>query len=123
MKSTKVLRRVRKAVPAVVSAFVLLIVLPGSAQGASGSYTYVTAPGQAIQGFDPQSDTCLQIPGGAVKFSNDTTDTAFLYGDSSCAGGWALVGVGATWDAPTGVQAVAVRFGSTAAAKQEGARP
>ena len=76
----------------------------------------VTAAGQTIQGRDPQSDTCLQISGGAVKFSNDTTDTAFLYGDSSCAGGWALVGVGATWDAPTGVQAVAVRFGSTAAA-------
>ncbi|MEU2867755.1 hypothetical protein ABZ769_00895 [Streptomyces olivoreticuli] len=124
MRSTKVARRIRKAAPAVASAFMLLMVLPGSAQGASGSYTYVTAAGQSIKGSDPQSDTCLQIPGGAVKFSNDTTDTAFLYGDSSCGGGWALVGVGATWDAPTGVQAVAVRFGSTAAAgPQEGARP
>jgi hypothetical protein len=124
MRSTRILRRFRKAAPAVASALVLLAVDPGSALAASGSYTYITPAGQGLKVDNPQSDTCLPLTGGAIRFSNDTTDTAFLYGDSSCAGGWALVGVGATWDAPTGVQALAVRLGSsTAAGPQEGARP
>ncbi|WP_143658690.1 hypothetical protein [Streptomyces sp. IMTB 2501] len=94
--------------------------MPADARAAGGSYTYVTAAGQVVRVDEPQSDTCLPLP-GAVRFSNDTTDTAFLYGDSSCGGGWALVGVGATWDAPTGVQAFGVRLGSTAQATR-GAR-
>lgn len=113
MPSTRVLRRIRKAVPAVASAFMLLAVLPGSAQGASGSYTYITPAGQGSRVESPPSDTCMPLTGGAIRFSNDTTDAAFLYGDSSCSGGWVLVGVGATWDAPSGVQALAVRLGST----------
>ncbi|GAA1909970.1 hypothetical protein [Streptantibioticus ferralitis] len=119
------LRRFRGPALAAASALVLLTALPGSTQAASGSYTYVTAAGQGVQVLDPQSDTCLPLTGGAVRFSNDTTDTAFLYGDSSCGGGWALVGVGATWDAPTGVQAFAVRFGSTSTnnSPSRGARP
>ncbi|WP_187414665.1 hypothetical protein [Nonomuraea sp. PA05] len=55
----------------------------------------------------------VELTDGAVRFSNDTTDTAFLYGTTDCSGGWGLVGVGATWDAPTGVRAYAVRLGST----------
>ncbi|MGW7002953.1 hypothetical protein ACWGCW_09015 [Streptomyces sp. NPDC054933] len=125
MRLAGVLRSFRRSALALASALALLAVLPGSARAASGTYTYVTAAGQTIQGGDPQSDTCLPLPSGAVRFSNDTTDTAFLYGDSSCGGGWALVGVGATWDAPTSVQALAVRFGSTGmnTSTTGGARP
>ncbi|MDF3293102.1 hypothetical protein [Streptomyces silvisoli] len=113
MRSQRALCRFRKSVLAIASALTLLAVLPGSAQAASGTYTYVTPSGQSIQGQDPSSDTCVPLTGGAVKFSNDTTDTAFLYASGSCGGGWGdLVGTGATWDAPTGAQALAVRFGS-----------
>ncbi|KUM99617.1 hypothetical protein AQI95_38530 [Streptomyces yokosukanensis] len=104
--------------PALAAGFALalLVAVPGSAQAADGSYTYFTAAGQPFRVDEPSSGTCLPLVGGAVRFSNDTTDTAFLYADSSCGGGWALVGVGATWDAPTGVQAFGVRLGSTAQA-------
>ncbi|MCW7941401.1 hypothetical protein AAW14_04955 [Streptomyces hygroscopicus] len=107
------LRRFHSSALTAAFALALLAALSGSARAAGGSYTYVTTAGQAFEVRDPQSDTCLPLTGGAVRFSNDTTDTAFLYGDASCSGGWALVGVGATWDAPTGVQALAVRLGST----------
>ncbi|MEV4440765.1 hypothetical protein AB0K09_17425 [Streptomyces sp. NPDC049577] len=117
--STRMTGRFRGTVLTIASALTLLVALPTSAQGATGSYTYVTQAGQAISGRDPQSDICLQIPGGAVRFSNDTTDTAFLYADSSCGGGWALVGVGATWDWQ-GVPALGVRFGSTTVAAPAG---
>ncbi|GGV03535.1 hypothetical protein GCM10010260_45390 [Streptomyces filipinensis] len=115
------LRRLRTPALAAGFALALLVAVPGSAQAAGGSYTYITAAGQGFRVDEPQSDTCLPLVGGAIRFSNDTTDTAFLYGDSSCSGGWALVGVGATWDAPTGVQAFGVRLGSTALASK-GAR-
>ncbi|MGA5039969.1 hypothetical protein ACPCA8_23310 [Streptomyces capoamus] len=98
------------------SALALLGVLPGNALAASGSYVYVTPSGQAVQGQDPPSDTCVPLTGGAVKFANDTTDTAFLYASGSCSGQWGeLVGTGGSWDAPTGAQALAVRFGSAPA--------
>ncbi|WP_155128751.1 hypothetical protein [[Actinomadura] parvosata] len=90
----------------------ILLAAP-AAQAASGTYTWITPAGQPFQVVEPPSDTCLELSGGAIRFSNDTTDTAFLYGTPDCSGGWALVGVGATWDAPTGVQAFAVRLGST----------
>ncbi|MFF4405081.1 hypothetical protein ACMATS_18865 [Streptoverticillium reticulum] len=113
MNSTKVLRRFGKAAVTATSALALLGALPGSALAASGTYTYVTPTGQTVQGQDPSSDTCIPLTGGAVKFSNDTTDTAFLYASASCSGQWGeLVGTGATWDAPSGAQALAVRFGS-----------
>jgi hypothetical protein len=83
------------------------------ASAATGSYTYVTPAGQPVRIENPPSDTCLSLDGGAIRFGNDTTDTAFLYATGDCSGGWGLVGVGAVWDAPTGVQAVAVRLGST----------
>jgi hypothetical protein len=121
VRLSSVLRRGRTPALAACFAFALLAALPGSARAAGGSYTYFTAAGQGFRVDEPQSDTCLPLTGGAVRFSNDTTDTAFLYGDSSCGGGWALVGVGATWDAPTGVQAFGVRLGSTALAAK-GAR-
>ncbi|WP_189954494.1 hypothetical protein [Streptomyces alanosinicus] len=101
--------------PALAAGFALalLVAVPESAQAADGSYTYITAAGGAFRVDEPASDTCLPLVGGAVELANDTTDTAFLYADSSCRGGWgALVGVGATWDAPTGAQALAVRLGS-----------
>ncbi|MCC3771551.1 hypothetical protein [Streptomyces sp. UNOC14_S4] len=106
-------RGLRKAVLTGASVLALLTATAGSAQAASGTYTYVTPSGQSIQGQDPPSDTCVPLTGGAVRFSNDTTDTAFLYAGGSCSGQWGeLVSVGATWDAPTGAQALGVRFGS-----------
>jgi hypothetical protein len=90
-----------------------VLMAASAAHAATGTYTYITPAGQPIQAVDPPSDTCLPLNGGAIRFSNDTTDTAFLYASGDCSGGWGLVGVGATWDAPTGVQALAVRLGST----------
>ncbi|MFC5834046.1 hypothetical protein [Nonomuraea insulae] len=93
---------------------VALLLAAPSAQAATGSYTYVTTSGgPEFKVENPVSDTCLPLGDGAVRFSNDTTDTAFLYTTADCSDGWHLVGVGATWDAPTGVQAQAVRLGST----------
>ncbi|MEU8893299.1 hypothetical protein [Streptomyces sp. NPDC048442] len=121
MRSSRHKGRLRRSVPAIAGAFLLLAVLPASAQGASGSYTYLTASGQPFQVAEPPSDTCLPFVSGAVRFSNDTTDTAFLYADGACGGGWALVGVGATWD-QTGVLAGSVRLGSTARSAQGAGR-
>ncbi|MEV4177834.1 hypothetical protein [Nonomuraea sp. NPDC049709] len=104
--------RGRVAVALTTPLAAVLLTAP-AAQAASGTYTYVTPAGQAFQVAEPPSDICLQLTGGAIRFSNDTTDTAFLYATGDCSGGWGLVGVGATWDAPTGVQAFAVRLGST----------
>ncbi|MGW3346871.1 hypothetical protein ACWDA3_26465 [Nonomuraea rubra] len=102
-----------RAAVALTAPLTAVLLAAPAAQAASGTYTYVTPAGQAFQVAEPPSDTCLQLPGGAIRFSNDTTDTAFLYGTADCSGGWGLVGVGATWDAPTGVQSFAVRLGST----------
>ncbi|MFI1801168.1 DUF6294 family protein [Streptomyces sp. NPDC020379] len=125
MRAQRVLRRFTRTVVAATA--LALAMLPTGAQAASGTYTYVTPSGQSIQGQDPPSDICLALTGGAVKFSNDTTDTAFLYASASCGGGWGeLVGTGATWDAPTGAQALAVRFGSAPGAvapPQQGTQP
>ncbi|MEV5507876.1 DUF6294 family protein [Streptomyces orinoci] len=125
MRAQRVLRRITRTVVAVTA--LAMAALPTGAQAASGTYTYVTPSGQSIQGQDPPSDTCIPLTGGAVHFSNDTTDTAFLYGSASCSGQWGeLVGTGATWDAPTGAQALGVRFGSApgaAAPPQQGAQP
>lgn len=113
MRSLRGRRGLGNAVLAGASALALLTATAGSTQAASGTYTYVTPSGQTVRGQDPPSDTCLALTGGAVKFANDTTDTAFLYASGSCGGQWGeLVGVGATWDAPTGAQAMGVRFGS-----------
>lgn len=108
MKRYTELRTVALALPLVAA----LLTAP-AAQAATGSYTYVTPGGSAFQVENPVSDTCLPLTGGAIRFSNDTTDTAFLYATSDCSGDCGLVGVGATWDAPTGVQALAMRLGST----------
>ncbi|MGW7411991.1 hypothetical protein [Streptomyces sp. NPDC054863] len=117
MESSRPRGRLRRAVPALAGALLLLVAVPAGAQGASGSYTYITASGQAVQVAEPPSHTCLPFVSGAVRFSNGTTDTAFLYADGACGGGWALVGVGATWD-QTGVPAGSVRLGSTARAAE-----
>lgn len=98
---------------ALTAPLVAVLLAAPAARAATGSYTYVTPGGPAFQVENPVSDACLPLVGGAVRFSNDTTDTAFLYATADCSDGWHLVGVGATWDAPTGVQAQAVRLGST----------
>ncbi len=125
LRAQRVLRRFTRTVVAVAA--LAMTALPTGAQAASGTYTYVTSSGQTIQGQDPPSDTCIPLTGGAVKFANDTTDTAFLYASGSCSGQWGeLVGTGASWDAPTGAQALAVRFGSaprSAAPPQQGTQP
>lgn len=105
-------RGLGRAVVAGASACALLAAVSGSAQAASGSYTYYTASGQAMRVDEPPSNLCLPLQGGAVRFDNDTTDTAFLYGDSACGGGYDIVGVGARWDW-LGVPAQGVRLGST----------
>lgn len=126
MRAHRVLCGVTRTIMVVTA--LAMAALPTGAQAASGTYTYVTPSGQTIQGQDPPSDgTCIPLTGGAVRFSNDTTDTAYLYASGSCSGQWGeLVGTGASWDAPTGAQALGVRFGfapGAAAPPQQGTQP
>lgn len=104
----------RKAVFAGAAMLALFALTPGSAQAAVGRFSYITADGQLIHVDDPASGTCLQLGGGAARFENGTSDTAFLFSDSSCGGGYELEQVDLIWKAPTGVQALSVRFEKTA---------
>ncbi|WP_330227947.1 hypothetical protein OHA40_17130 [Nocardia sp. NBC_00508] len=104
----------RKAVFAGAATLALVALMPGSAQAAIGRFSYVTAAGQLLHVDRPASGTCLQLQDGAVRFENGTSDTAFLFSDSSCSGGYEVEQVDLIWKAPAGVQALSVRFEKTA---------
>jgi hypothetical protein len=74
--------------------------MTGTASAAGGQFTFIrydTGSQDAL--FNPPSDRCLPLPGGAVSAANDTDATAFVYADSSCQQLLSVVGVGATWTA------------------------
>ncbi|WP_344318715.1 hypothetical protein [Nocardia ninae] len=93
---------------------VLMGLTPASADAAAGRFSYITAAGELVHVDRPASDTCLQLPGGAVRFENGTSDSAFLFSDSLCNDGSDLEQVELIWNAPVGVQALSVRFGKSA---------
>ncbi|WP_328402155.1 hypothetical protein [Nocardia sp. NBC_00403] len=103
----------RKIVLAGAAALALLALTPGGAHAAVGRFSYLTAAGQLIHVDDPASGTCLQLQGGAMRFENGTSDSASLFSDSSCSGGYDLEKVELIWKAPADVQALAVRFDKT----------
>ncbi|WP_067470857.1 hypothetical protein [Nocardia amamiensis] len=104
----------RKAVFAGAAALALLALTPGGAHAAVGRFSYITPDGQLIHVDRPASGTCLQLQGGAVRFENGTSDSAYLFSDSSCSAGNDLAIVDLIWRAPAGVQALSVRFDKTA---------
>ncbi|OAQ23406.1 hypothetical protein K457DRAFT_130600 [Linnemannia elongata AG-77] len=80
---------------------------------ASDSLQYTRSDTGAVSRIpNPPNDVCIQIQGGAIELANDSDETVFLYRNSSCGGGYVIVGVGAT-SSKNGGPTYGVRLGST----------
>ncbi|KAF9159882.1 hypothetical protein DFQ26_006093 [Actinomortierella ambigua] len=83
---------------------------------ASGTFHYRrgdTGKDDALTG--PPDDTCIQIPGGMSKASNDCDAIANVYSDPNCSDLLAMINVGGSFDTtgPPPIYAYSVRFGTS----------